>query len=306
MGVIGWFRGKGPSGFGYNSTSDDVTQGFDLSDKTYLLTGCNSGIGLDTLRVLTARGAHLIAAARTEEKAAKALESVSAANGTPVACELSEPDSVRACVEAVQQTGRTLDAILCNAGIMALPKLTLQHGYEMQFFTNHIGHFILVTGLVDQLSEQGRVVMVSSEGHRLTPKGGIQFDNLDGSKGYNPWTFYGQSKLSNILFARQLSKRFEGTGRTANALHPGVIHTNLGRNMNNVLQTGFAAISGMFLKTIPQGAATQCYVAVHPAAATVTGSYFSHSNRIPMSRHARDYELAKKLWEKSEEIVSKV
>ncbi len=306
MSMIGWFTGKGPSGFGYNSTSDDVTEGLDLSGKTYLLTGCNSGIGLDTLRVLSARGAHVIAAARSEEKAAHALESVSAKEGTPVVCELSEPDSVRQCVETVKGLGRTLDAMICNAGVMAYPKLTLKHGYEIQFFTNHIGHFILVTGLLDLLADDGRVVMVSSEGHRMTPKGGIAFDNLNGEKGYSSWKNYGQSKLANILFAKQLTKMFEGTQKTANALHPGVIHTNLGRHMNGVMQTAFSMIKGVFTKSIPQGAATTCYVATNPNLAGVSGEYFFNCNIKKPSKHALNPELAQQLWDASEEIVAKL
>lgn len=304
MSMLGWFKGKGSSGFGYNSTSDQVTEGIDLSGKTYLLTGCNSGIGLDTLRVLGLRGAHVIAAARSVEKAQEAMETM-AVHGTPVACELSEPDSVRQCVQTVQSTGRRLDGIICNAGIMAIPKLTLQHGYEIQFFTNHIGHFILVTGLLDRLTDTGRVVMVSSDAHRMA-RGGIQFDNLRGEKGYSPWGNYGQSKLANILFARQVAKQLEGTQKTSNALHPGVIHTNLGRHMNSVMQVGFSMLKGLFLKTIPQGAATQCYVATHPQVATVSGAYFADCNVAKATSHAMNDQLAEQLWQVSEEIVASV
>jgi len=143
MSLVSMFKGKGPSGFGYGSTAEDVTAGLDLSGRTILLTGCNSGIGKDTLRVLAMRGAHVIAAARTVDKAQAACDEVGGET-TPVACELSEPASVQACAEQVIGLGRPLDAILCNAGIMALPRLNQKFGYELQFFTNHIGHFILV------------------------------------------------------------------------------------------------------------------------------------------------------------------
>jgi WW domain-containing oxidoreductase len=138
-----------------------------------LLTGCNSGIGKEALRVLTKRGAHVIAAARTVEKAQAACDDVGGET-TPVACELSEPASVQACARQVIELGRPLDAIICNAGIMALPKLNQKHGYELQFFTNHIGHFILVTSLLDTLTDNGRVVMVSSGAHNGAPPEGIQ------------------------------------------------------------------------------------------------------------------------------------
>ena len=147
-----------------------------------------------------------------------------------LACDLSNPASVHACVTAIIATGVQLDAIICNAGIMGLPKLELAHGYELQFFTNHVGHFILVNGLLEQLSATGRVVMVSSAAHNQAPKGGIEFDNLDGSKGYGAWRQYGQSKFANILFAKELARRFVGTQRTANAVHPGIIKTNLARH----------------------------------------------------------------------------
>lgn len=298
-------KGKGTSGFGYGSTAEEVTEGIDLTGKTYLLTGCNSGLGLETLRVLSLRGAHIFAAARTEEKAKNALSEANA-TGTPFACELSIPNSVQACVDAIKAKGQKLDGIICNAGIMALPKLNKQMGYELQFFTNHIGHFILVTGLVDSLTEDGRIVMVSSEAHRGTVKGGIQLDNLDGAKGYSAWKNYGQSKLANLLFAKQLAKRFEGSNRTANAIHPGVIKTNLARSMNPAVRVALGVVGPIFLKNIPQGTATQCYVATHPNATSITGEYLADCNLKKPTKYALDEKLAEQLWEASEKIVKEV
>ncbi len=303
MSLLGALRGKGPNGFGYNTTAEEATAGVDLSGKRILLTGCNSGIGFETMRVLTERGATVLGAARSLEKAEKAGAKV---NGEtiPVVCELSEPESVFAAAESVKAMGEKLDVIVCNAGIMALPKLNQQHGYELQFFTNHIGHFILVTELLDLLADDGRVVMVSSEAHRQAPKEGIQFDNLSGEKGYTSWLAYGQSKLANILFAKELARRLEGTDKVANALHPGVINTNLARHMNSIVDVAMSAISPIALKSIPQGAATQTYLAAHPDAAKVSGEYFSHCNPARPTSKARDAALATKLWEKSEEIVA--
>jgi WW domain-containing oxidoreductase len=270
-----------------------------------LLTGCNSGIGHETLRVLAKRGAHVVGAARTLEKARTACAKVGGTT-TPVACELSEPSSVQACAVRVTELGRPLDAIICNAGIMALPKLTLKNGYELQFFTNHIGHFLLVTSLLDQLATDGRIVMVSSNAHRGAPRSGIQFDNLDGHRGYSPWAAYGQSKLANLLFANQLAKRFEGTARTANSLHPGVIYTNLARNMNPVVRVLLGVGAPLVLKSVAEGAATQCYLAVHPDVADVSGKYFADCNESRPSAHGRDDSLAEKLWKVSEQIVVEV
>ena len=305
MSLLSMFKGKGPSGFGYGSTAESVTEGLDLSGQTILLTGSNSGIGKETLRVLTKRGAHVIAAARTVEKAQAACDEVGGET-TAVACELSDPASVQACAERVIALGRPLDAIICNAGIMALPTLNQKLGYELQFFTNHIGHFILVTSLLDTLAEKGRVVMVSSDAHNGAPKEGIQFDNLSGEREYGAWANYGQSKLANLLFANHLAKRLEGTGKTANSLHPGVIHTNLARSMNPIARGALAIGAPLVLKSVGEGAATQVYLAVHPSVEGVAGKYFSDCNVGKSSSHGRDEEMAAKLWEVSEKIAAEV
>jgi NAD(P)-dependent dehydrogenase (short-subunit alcohol dehydrogenase family) len=294
-----------PSGFGYGSTAEDVTAGISLTGKNILITGCNSGLGFETMRVLAVRGAHVIGAARTLEKATLACASV-VGQTTPIACELSNPSSIHHSVRTVAGMSLSLDAIICNAGIMALPKLTQAYGYELQFFTNHIGHFILVNGLIGALTKSGRVVVLSSAAHRFAPKGGIEFENLSGNGGYRPWGAYGQSKFANLLFAKELAKRFSGSGKVANAVHPGVIHTNLGRNMgmSAVSSVFYGVGNALFLKSIPQGAATECFVAVNPAAAESTGCYFADCNVIDPRADANDTSLAKRLWEVSEKIVA--
>ena len=306
MSLYGLLKGKGPSGFGYGSTAENVTAGLDLAGKTILITGCNSGLGLEAMRVLALRGAQVIGAARTEAKANAACATVGGKT-TGIACELADPASVRACVAALRAKGTPLDVILCNAGIMALPKLEQAHGYELQFFTNHIGHFILVTGLLDQLAPDGRVVMLSSAAHLGAPKETIRFDDLSAEKSYGPWINYGQSKMANILFAKELAKRLAGTGKTANAVHPGVIHTNLGRNLGMpawLEKPGYAVADAIFLKTVPQGAATECYVAVNPGAAKISGAYWADSNVKDPRPDANDPAIAAKLWEVSEKIAA--
>lgn len=305
MSFYSLFASKGPSGFGYTSTAKEVTAGLSLEGKTILVTGCNSGLGQEAVRVLTGRGARVVATARSAEKAEAACRSFSGKT-IPLACELAEPASVRACVEAVKQKGITLDAIIGNAGIMALPKLRQAYGYELQFFTNHIGHFILITGLLEQLAADGRVVMLSSSAHRMAPGGGIEFDNLSGEKRYWSWRAYGQSKFANLLFAKELARRFAGTKKTANAVHPGSINTNLTRHMGTV-STFFADHFGpLFLKSVSQGAATEVFAAVHPAAAGINGAYFADCNVAKCRRDADDPVLAKKLWDVSERIVAEL
>jgi NAD(P)-dependent dehydrogenase (short-subunit alcohol dehydrogenase family) len=305
MSIYGRFAPRGASGFGYASTAAEVTEGLSLAGRTVLVTGCSSGIGQEAMRVLALRGARVVGTARTLEKAEHACAGMSGAT-LPLACELAEPASIAGCIEALKQAHVRLDAIICNAGVMAFPELQRAHGYELQFLTNHIGHFMLVTGLLDQLADRGRVVVLSSAAHRQAPQGGIQFDNLDGSKGYRPWTAYGQSKFANLLFAKELARRFEGSEKTANAVHPGVIRTNLQRHMNPVLSVLFGAFGPLALKTVAEGAATEVYVATRPELAGVSGKYFADCNLARPRPDAEDPALARRLWETSEQIVAKL
>ena len=302
MSILGFFKGNGKSGFGYNSTAADVTNGLDLSGRTLLVTGCNAGLGQETLRVLCVRGARVIGAARTLDKAAAACALVPG-KALPVACDLSEPMSIRAAVASVKQMGYALDAIIANAGIMAPPTLQQKYGYELQFFTNHVGHHLLITGLLDQLADNGRIVMLSSSLHSRAPRDGIEFDNLSGEKGYAAWSAYGQSKLANLLFARCLATRLPQPTQTANAVHPGVIVTHLQRHLGTGVRAAFSVIEPLLLKSVAQGAATQCYVAVHPATASICGEYFADCNIAETSANAQDTALANQLWEKTEQII---
>jgi WW domain-containing oxidoreductase len=251
----------------------------------------------------------VIGAARNEEKARLACGSMA---GQPhgVACDLADPVSIRACVAAVKSRNLKLDAIICNAGIMALPRLRQACGYELQFFTNHIGHFILVTELLDILADDGRVVVLSSSAHRMAPRAGIEFDNLSGEKRYRPVRAYGQSKLANLLFAKELARRFAGTAKTANAVHPGVIlTTNLLRNVNlpePIKQAGASLLTPLIYKTVPQGAATPCYVAASPSLQAVSGQYFADCNIARPRSDANDRALATRLWQASETIAASV
>ncbi len=300
MSLAALFKGKGPTGFGYGSTAEQATEGLDLSGKRYLVTGCNSGLGAETVRVLALRGATVVGLARTLDKATAALAGLAGEHG-PVACELSEPASVRAAVQTVLEGG-PLDGIIANAGIMALPKRQVSHGLEQQFLTNHVGHFILVTGLLDHLTEDARVVMLSSAAHTMA-RSGIDLDDLASEGSYSAWGAYGRSKLANLLFARSLAQRFQGSSRTANAVHPGVIATNLGRHMG-WMNAVMGLASPLFMKSIPQGAATQTYVATHPDAAQVSGEYWADCNVKASSGPGQDMELAERLWARTEELVA--
>jgi WW domain-containing oxidoreductase len=287
--------------FGKRSTAQDVTEGVDLTGKVALVTGVNSGIGTETLRVLASRGAHVIGTARTLEKARQGCAQADGST-TALACELTDLDSIRDCVGSVANQFDKLDILVANAGIMALPRLEQVRGIEKQFATNHLGHFALVTSLMDRLADDARVVMVSSDGHKGAPKEGIQFDNLSGDKGYSALRAYGQSKLANILFARSLAKRLAGTA-TANSLHPGVIGTNLGRHINPLLSAILGIVFMPFSKSVAQGAATSCLLAAHPALERVTGRYYSDCQEASSSSAAKDDTLADRLWSVSEELI---
>ena len=291
--------------FGRPPTAEEITEGIDLSGKSAVITGVNSGLGAETMRVLALRGAHVYGLARTLEKARKACAAVPG-KATAVECELGDWQSVRNCAESIKATGQPIDVLIANAGIMAPKELVLHHGLEAQFAINHMGHFVLVHHLLEQVrrAEGGRIVLVSSDAHKVfaTSKAGIEFDTLDGSSGNRPWRFYGQSKLANVLHAKALAARLEGGAATANALNPGVIKTGLGR------EAGIANSVAYFLSkpisfTIPQGAATTCYVATSPELEGVSGQYFARCRRGRNNRLADNAELVERLWSYSEEVA---
>lgn len=293
------------SPFGADSTAMQVTEGLDLTGMTALITGCNSGLGFETMRVLSLRGANIIGAARTLEKAETALASIDGP-GTPVACELSDLASVAACGEAVMSMGQPIDMLILNAGIMALPELEQINGIEKQLFVNHIGHFTLTNHVLPLVNAapQGRIVVVSSSGHQFAPEGGIDFTNLSGEKDYAPWTAYGVSKLANGLFVLELTKRLADVPTTANAIHPGIINTNLGRHFPWWQQLGAKLFGWTFMKSIEEGAATQTYVATAPALAGYSGYYFADCNPLMPDPRMLDEAQATQLWAVSEEIAA--
>lgn len=285
---------------GPRSTASDVTAGLGLRGRTIAITGASSGIGLELARVLASRGAHVLALCRSMDSAQAVVEA--APGATPLVCDLEDPGSILAAIGAIRRTDEPLHAFVANAGIMAPPRLELVEGYERQLFTNHIAHHLLVTRLLDRLAEDARVVVLSSSLHTAAPPVGIDFDNLDGTLGYEPWAAYGRSKLANILFARALARRLPFPRQSANAVHPGVAWTGLQRNLAPATRLLFrlgAAVS----KSIPQAAATPAFVAVHPDAARHNGAYLADCAPVALSGNAVDDGLAERLWSTTERIV---
>ncbi len=287
--------------FGPRSTAEEVTAGLDLTGRTALVTGCNSGLGYETMRVLALRGAHVIGTGRTLEKAGVACASVDGRT-TPVALELSDFQSAVDCAAAVRSLGIGLDILICNAGINTFGDLELVNGIEKIFVVNFLGHFVLVNHLLPLLLDgaAGRIVHVSSRsGYRDAPAVGIDFDNLRGEKGFDAGEAYGRSKLANALFSLELARRLEGTAVTSNAIHPGLVKTNIARTAPTLLRKAFDLIGPVFAKTPAEGAATQVYVATSPALSGVSGAYFEDCNPVRVSgpHHMTDAAMARRLWE---------
>lgn len=303
-------QGLPVSDFGEKPTAEQVTSGIDLSGKVAVVTGCNSGLGLETMRVLALRGAHVFGTGRTMEKATAACKSVEG-KATPVVLELTDLQSCVDCSLAISNQTDRIDMLVGNAGIISGSELEVVNGLEKTFAVNHLGHFVLINHLLAlvKAAKQGRVVMVSSgAAYGSLPEGGIDFNNLDGSKGYSSFRFYGQSKLANTLFALELANRLQGTSATANSIAPGFVKTNIGRNGNRFMQAVMGVMTSLFARTVEVGAATQCYVATNPKLDKVSGYFFEDCNPIELKdgpNYLYDKELAQQLWAVSEKLSGK-
>lgn len=297
-----------PTGdFGAESTAEEVTAGMDLSHRRVLVTGCNSGLGYETMRVLALRGAHVIGTGRTLEKAEVACASIDG-HTTPLALELSDFKSVVACADTIQARNLAPDTLICNAGINTFGDLELVAGIERMFVVNFLGHFLLVNRLLPGMRANGagRIVHVGSQsGYSQAPAVGIDFDNLRGEGRFDAQEAYGRSKLANALFSLELARRLEGSGITSNVIHPGLVKTNIARTAPGWLRTAFDLFGGVIAKTPAQGAATQVYVATSPALNNVSGAYFEDCNpvRISGDHHVFDAEMAARLWAVAEQML---
>jgi NAD(P)-dependent dehydrogenase (short-subunit alcohol dehydrogenase family) len=297
------------SSYDEDSTAEEVTASADLTGKLAVVTGCTSGIGFETMRVLAKRGAYVVGTSRSLENASAACRRVEGTT-TPLQLELSDFESVVACANDIRSINSPVDMLVCNAGYLgAGGKPELINGLEKHFVINHLGHFVFVNRLLGRmyLAYQGRVVVVASRAsYTSAPEAGIEFDNLDASRDYGDRRAYGQSKLANVLFALELGKLLRGTRITINSLHPGVINTNIDRNMNRFMQGGFAVVAALgYGKSVEQGAATSCYVATNAALGSTSGKYFEDCNAVTIvgEGHLHDEVMATRLWQRSEEIT---
>ena len=294
------------SPYGADSTAEEVTAGLDLHGKIAVVTGCTSGIGFETMRVLALRGAYVIGTGRTLEKAQAACSRVRGVT-TPVQLELGDLASVVACAEAIRSLNSPLDILVCNAGMRG-GDYEVVHGVEKHFAVNHLGHFVLVNRLLDRLflAWQGRVVVVSSRAaYGSAPDEGILFDDLRMLNDWSVGRAYAHSKLANALFSLELARLLKGTRITSNALHPGVIATNIVRNESALVRHGFALLTRIGGKSVEQGAATSCYVATSVPLGNISGEYFEDCNAVQVVRasHMHDAAQAARLWQVSEALT---
>jgi NAD(P)-dependent dehydrogenase (short-subunit alcohol dehydrogenase family) len=304
--------------FGAESTTDDVLHGVNLEGKRILVTGASAGLGVETARSLAARGALVVGAARDLDKAKRATEVVrmAASNGGGfelVQLDLASLASVRKCADALVAAGKPFDVIIANAGVMACPKGKTSDGFETQFGTNHLGHFVFVNRLVSLLKPGARIINLSSAGHRFAD---VDLDdpNFERTE-YHPFVSYGRSKTANILFSVGLDRRLNNRDVRSAAVHPGGIQTELGRHLTPELiaQIMPAGPASFKFKTIPQGAATQVWSAVVAPASAVGGRYCEDchvaettndaASRQGVRSYALDPARADALWAKSEQMV---
>jgi NAD(P)-dependent dehydrogenase (short-subunit alcohol dehydrogenase family) len=316
--------------FGATSTTDEVLDGVDLRGKRVLVTGVSAGIGVETARALAAHGAHVVGAARDLAKAEAATQSVrDAATAGSGGFELVELDlaslaSVRACADALVAKGEPFDLIIANAGVMACPFGHTVDGFETQFGTNHLGHFVLVNRIASLMTPGARLVNLSSSGHRFS---NVDLDdpNFEHTP-YSEFVAYGRSKTANILFAVEFDRRHRDRGIRATAVHPGGIQTELARHLDpGAVEAMLESVNAERAakgepphrwKTIPQGAATSVWAGV-VAPADEVGAHFCEDchvaetvegegfNDVPegVFAYALDPANAKALWAKSEEMV---
>lgn len=290
------------SDFGSKTTADDVLRGMDLSGRFMIVTGANTGIGYETARALAAAGARVLLACRDLDKgkdaARRILQTHPSAEVSSAVLDLGSFASIDAFVASLAEP--SIDVLICNAGVLNASYQESDGGIEHTVGVSHLGHFLLVKGLLPKLlaNDDGRVVMLGSEAHR-SPRT-LEFDNFPlSADNYSQLKSYGQAKLCNTLFANELQRRYGAQGLTACSLHPGnLVTTEIGRD--SLLTRWVMKLVSPFTKSPAQGAATTVLCAVHPDPQAVAGRYFSHCQPVRMSREAESPEVAERLWELTE------
>lgn len=311
--------------FGAESTADEVLEGIDLSGKRVLVTGVSAGLGVETARALVTHGATVVGTARDLTKARRALADAFTQKSGNAPVEVVEADlaslaSVRKAASELLARAKPFDAIIANAGVMACPQGKTQDGFETQFGTNHLGHFVLVNRLVPILNSGARIVVLSSAGHQLSDVN-LEDPNFERTP-YQPFAAYGRSKTANVLYAVGLDNRLKGRSVRATAVHPGGIQTELGRHLTPELIEQLQARLRMAaknptaefrFKSVPQGSATSVWSGFVASSDAVGGHYCEDchvcavnddaTSRVGVRSYALDPAHANDLWRKSEEMV---
>lgn len=304
--------------FGAKTTTDEVLDGIDLTGKTVLITGGSSGLGAETARAMAASGAEVTITARSQEKGQGTADQIKASTGKTIsveALELGSGKSIRAFAERINSAGRKFDLLINNAGIMACPEGTTEDGFEMQFGTNHLGHFLMTCLIAPSLKDGGRVVVLSSSAHQMSD---VMFGDIDMKiGGYERWKSYGQSKTANALFAVELNKRLASRNIEVFSVHPGVIGTGLTKHLrirDFLMFIPLMLIGAVKRKSVPAGAATQCFAGTAPEISGEGGGFLADCKIAKISPekerkmtvvwpYAIDHKAAKHLWALSEEML---
>jgi len=279
-----------------------------MKDKICLVTGANSGIGKATALGLAKMGANVVMVCRDRTRGEESRAEIKAASNNPsidlMLADLSSQASVRQLAQDFQEKYQRLHVLVNNAGVAPMKRSLTVDGLETTFAVNHLAPFLLTNLLLDVLkaSAPSRIVNVSSSAHTRTK---MDFDDLQEENNFGMFRAYSQSKLANVLFTYELARKLEETGVSVNALHPGVVRTNLGRDSTGIVRLGFMAM-GPFIRTPEQGAVTCIYLASSPEVEGVTGKYFVNKKEVPSSKESYDEAVARRLWEVSEKLTQVV
>mmetsp|Transcript_22658 Transcript_22658/g.33124 ORF Transcript_22658/g.33124 Transcript_22658/m.33124 type:complete len:387 (+) Transcript_22658:39-1199(+) len=286
----------------------------DLSGKVFIVTGSSAGLGLETAREIARMGGTVILGCRSKDKALNARANIVSSAGCSetkvifLPLDLCSFKSVRDFVKEFKALGLPLHCLINNAGVMMPTRTTTKDGLEMVFTSNHLGHFLLTNLLLPDLeATKGRVVNVASSMHRAV-KTGIDFDDIMSERNYSLFGTYSRSKLANVLFSLELDRRLRSSGSnvTVNAVHPGIVLTEVTRSLNFFVRQAHALLTPLMLlvqKLPSQGAYTSVFAATSPALEGVSGRYLVHCKSYPVSKHASDPDAASKLWDVSSKLT---
>ena len=284
-----------------------MKENIDMNGKVVMITGANSGIGKETAIELAKMGANIVMVCRSRERGEKALEKIKEmANSEKIElliADLADQSSIRKMVERFKKSHDKLHVLINNAGVMLSKRTTTPEGYERTFAINHLGHFLLTNLVLDMLkaSSPARIINVSSSAHKFAK---LNFDDIDNEHKFSGFRTYANSKLFNILFSYELARRLEGTEVTVNALHPGVIRTNLGKDNTNKLIRLLSTIFRLFMMSSKKGARTTVYLANSPDVENVNGKYFVNRKQKKSSKISFEQTLQNKLWEISANLTN--